>query len=314
MSGECRVPKTKRAARNGRPLVCGSKVKTAPQSCIALALALTAIPSFASAALAQTAGQSAAVTRPQKAISELEAAIAKAPAAPQSAKLYLQLGKLKRAYEDYPHSREGEDGDAYQRRQAEFESYAKARPEEYVYNEIGGTHLYNGVHFRTLQERFPKDPLVVDAAYEISKLSRGGECEGWVTCYISASFAPVRDFLRDYPDTKFSTEAVARTDAAFRKSTAWGEKWRSEFAEIADPHKDVDGYEAATLKTLVQEYEDLAAALPRLLRASAYETIAHYRARFGETKRARELYAFIVQHAPNYPRIAEVRKALAGLP
>ena len=249
---------------------------------------------------------------PLRAMQTLEEAIAAAPSSPTTAPLLLRLGILKREFEKYHWAREGEAAEAQEKRAAEFAAYAKARPEEYWYNEIGGDYLYSGFHLKEIEKRFPRSPLVVDADYELTKLTIGGECEGYVTCYISAKFTPVLAFLQKHPASKYSAEAVRRADEAFR-SNLWGEKWRSEFAEITDPHKDVEGYEAAQLKRMVQDYEDLAPTLPRLLRASATETVAYYRARFGEAAKAREHYTWIITHAADYQRIADVRKALAAL-
>lgn len=94
--------------------------------------------------------------------------------------------------------------------------YAKARPDEYGYNEFGGEWIYNGKDFHDLIERFPSSPLVDDAAYALTGLPGGGECEGSVACVISYGWAPVAEFLRAHPNARQADFAVARALEAFR--------------------------------------------------------------------------------------------------
>ena len=75
----------------------------------------------------------------------------------------------------------------------------------------------------------------------------------------------------------------------------------------------LDAYDPNNLKRLVQEYEDLAQKLPMRFRATAWETVAYYRNKFGEKDRARALYQRILQENPSYDGNAEIRKHLAAL-
>jgi tetratricopeptide (TPR) repeat protein len=243
----------------------------------------------------------------------LEAAIAKAPDNPNSAPYYLLLGRVKKEFEncqgDYANSSLSEPA----KQCKGFMEYAEARPNEYFYNEVGGDYLYGGFHFHELEKRFPSSPLAVEAAYEMISLSQGGECEGFLDCYIASAFTPVRNFLDRYPDTPHTAEAVRRADDAFRK-TLWGDVWKTEWVEIKDPNNSSDYYDPANLKKMVQEYEDLAEKLPVRARASAWETVAYYRNKFGEKDRARALYARILKENPDYENLPEIRKLLAALP
>jgi len=56
---------------------------------------------------------------------------------------------------------------------------------------------------------------VDDAAYELTLLPRGGECEGWIPCYISREWDPLAAFLQAYPASPFADAAIERTLAAF---------------------------------------------------------------------------------------------------
>ncbi len=246
------------------------------------------------------------------AMDQLEGAIAKAPDNPATAPYYLLLGRLKREFE-------GCQGDLTvsalsnpEKQCSGFVEYAKAHPTEYSYNEVGGNYLYGGLHFQELEKRYAGSPLAVEGAYELTKLSQGGECEGFLDCYIESEFSRVRDFLSRYPDTPHTTEAVKRADEAFRK-TLWGDVWKTEWTEIKDPNKSSDYYDAANLKKLVQEYEDLAEKLPRHSRASSWETVAYYRNKFGEKDRARLLYERILKENPDFENRAEIQSRLAAL-
>jgi tetratricopeptide (TPR) repeat protein len=247
----------------------------------------------------------------QKAMETLEQAIAKAPDDPHSAPYYFLLGKLKREYEKY------QDYNADSPEQAEklgkeFREYAEGRSAEYFHDESSDAYFYSGFHFRELDKRFPSNPLAVDAAYEITNLTQGGECEGQLVCYIDGGLAPVREFLLRYPDSPHTSEAVERADDAFRKNL-WGPVWKTSWTEVRDPTKATDFYDPAELKKVVGDYEGLAEKLPDRFRPRVYETTAYYHARLGETDRARQLYTLILQQAPDYENIGEVRKALRDL-
>ena len=248
-----------------------------------------------------------------KAIELLESAIAKAPDSPNSAPYYLLLGRIKKEFEKCFRSDYAASSLTDPEKQCEgFTEYAKAHPTEYFYNEVGGNYLYGGFHFQELEKRFPTSPLAVEAAYEFTKLSQGGECEGFVDCYIENGFTPVHNFLLRYPDSPHTAEAAKRADDAFRQNL-WGDIWKTERGEIKDANKASDDYyDPAVLKKMVQEYEDLAEKLPLRYRARAWETVAYYRALFGEKDHARDLYERILQQVPDYESNAEIRKKLAA--
>ena len=250
----------------------------------------------------------------RKAMELLESAIAKAPDNPNSAPYDLLLGRIKREFEKCFQSDYAASSLTDPEKQCNgFAEYAKARPTEYSYNEVGGNYLYSGVHFQEIEKRFPGSALAVEAAYELTKLSQGGECEGFITCYMRGGFTPVRDFLLRYPDSLHTPEAVKRADDAFRQNL-WGDVWNTERGEIKDPNNPSDDYyDPADLKKMVQEYEDLAEKLPVRYRARAWETVAYYRARFGERERARALYERILRQNPDYENNPEIRKKLASL-
>jgi len=215
-------------------------------------------------------GEAKALTQTdlRKAIGILEQAISKNPDDPAAAKYYLLLARLSKQYENYQVSSDNDAQGEYERRTKEFREYAESHPGAYFHDEPGDAFLYNGLHFKEVTRRFPASPEAVEAAYEITNLSQGGECEGQLTCYIEAEFEPVRRFLNQYPDSPHTAEAVQRANDAFRK-TLWGERWKTDWTEVRDPNQSTDFYDPAELKRLVGEYEDLAEKLPLRFRASA---------------------------------------------
>jgi tetratricopeptide (TPR) repeat protein len=239
----------------------------------------------------------------------LEEALAKSPDDPHSAPYYLLLGRLKKEYENYEGYNAGTP-EASERQRNEYREYAKARPNAYFHDEPGDSYLYNGIHFKELEKRFPSSLLAAEAGYEITNLSQGGECEGQLVCFIEFSFEPVRAFLLRYPDTSHSAEAAKRADDAFRNSL-WGDHWKTDWTEVTDPTKANAFYDPADLKKLVEEYEELAEKLPSRFRPRIYETVAYYRGKLGETQHARELYEKITAQFPNYENIQEIRQKLA---
>ena len=234
----------------------------------------------------------------RKSMELLEAAMAKAPDDPHSAPYYLQLGRLKKEYENYQGLYPGTQ-ESSEKQKKEFVEYAKARPKEYSYDEIGADYLYFGTHFKELEKRFPTSPFAIEAAYEITNLNQGGECEGYVTCYIEGAFAPVRDFLLRHPDTIHTAEAAQRADDSFRKNLWSSRQWQDALGEIGDPNKATDYYDPNELRKLVAEYEELAQKLPTKYRPRIWETAAHYRTRLGEKDKSRALYGRILKEFPS---------------
>jgi hypothetical protein len=93
--------------------------------------------------------------------------------------------------------------------------HAEARRGEFFYNEIGGDWLYQGKDFQELIRRFPGHDLEDDAAYEMTLLRKGGECEGWIPCYVSGQWEPLSTFLKAYPESPLADMAIERALAAF---------------------------------------------------------------------------------------------------
>src|SRR5206468_1820491 len=148
-------------------------------------------------------------------------------------------------------------------------------------------YIYNGYHFRELMRRFPKSEWADDAAWELMLLSRGGECEGNVACYIGRGFDPVAEFLRDYPTSPFAQDAAQRADSAFTQA----------LADVVDLTEPSDDYSPGEVRELLARYDTLVQRLPTQLRARATLTIADLWSRFLNRERARVLYGWLLATA-----------------
>lgn len=304
VSAGCRQKQTEAPAKPARPSVQNlPQYSAAPDS--------QPVADFHSDPLYQQA-DALSRTDIHRSMELLEVAIAKSPEGPTTAPYYLLLGSQKKKFEGCQFEYLSLDLEDRNGQCADFRQYASARPNEYWFNEIGDDYLYQGFHFKELEKHFPSSPLAVEAGYQLTYLARGGECEGYVDCNIEVGFAPVRDFLKKYPDSRYTAEAVRRADDAFRK-VLWGQIWKTDSGEITDVNKQSEFYDPADLKKLVQEYEDVAETIPVRFRASALETIAYYRGKFGEKDRASALYERILKENPEYENLPEIRKRLAAL-
>lgn len=158
--------------------------------------------------------------------------------------------------------------------------YASGRPDVYGYNEVGGNWLYNGVDFQDLIKRFPDHALADEAAYALTRLSGGGECEGVVPCYIGREWAPVAEFLRARPHSPRADLAVTRAIAAFRHADD------VEDLRVATDMNDVEG-----VRGLVAELDTLGRTLPQPLSARLLIRAGELWERYLEYDRAKSAYA-----------------------
>jgi hypothetical protein len=163
----------------------------------------------------------------------VEGLLAKATDA-EKPRLLFALGRLKRLFMSRQGTAQGR--------------YAAAREDEYWYNELGDNYIYTGKHLKQLIDSFPRHDLADDAAYELTLLPLGGECEGFVTCAIGAEWIHVKDFLAQYPTSAYARRALDRALAAYAKE------------EYYDPNE---------LRSLLLQFDSVATRLPPLLKTRA---------------------------------------------
>ena len=174
--------------------------------------------------------------------------------------------------------------------------YAAARPTEYFYDEIGGGWLYRGWHFEELRRRFPNDSLTDDAAYALTRLPGGGECEGFIPCYVARGFGPVAEFLREYPQSHFAHEAIRRALAAF-----------AQFTPELDLRQGSEYVDTSDVRRLVTELDSLGRALPPSLGVKLLARAAELWEQMGELRAARETFTLAASRAS-----PDVRDCLAA--
>lgn len=150
------------------------------------------------------------------------------------------------------------------------EAYAKAREGEYWYNEIGGNYLYQGTHFRQLIERFPDHHLADDAGYQLTMLPEGGECEGFITCYIARSLHDVQDFLVQFPNSPYAPRALERVMHAFETQLNDLDLTKKSADQMYDPNE---------LPPIVARFDTATMKLPPALRAQASALVGRINAR-----------------------------------
>ncbi len=232
-------------------------------------------------------GYAAAVSTgdPLQAIEAAEKALAGGPPAEESAQLYLQLGRLKKSAE----------GDA---------AYAQQRPGEYARDEIGDRYLYNGKHFMHLLVKYPDSSQADEAAYELTKLNAGGECEGFTDCYIGRQFGQVSQFLKDRPGSRFAAEAVARANEAFTAN----------LKEAGDLNAPRERYDPEKVKELLRQYDNLAALFPKRIRTKAFLVIAELWAKFLDYDRAKGIYKALLADEPDEATAQAAKEGLAAIP
>jgi hypothetical protein len=145
------------------------------------------------------------------------------------------------------------------------------RDSMYFYNEIGGGYLYNGFHFRELARRFPADTFAAIAAFDAAFLPEGGECEGYVACYMSRHFEPIATFLRSHARSRFAEQAIDSINIGFRRSLTFADSVKATEPSWVD---------TTDIRNVLSSYDSLAAMLPGPLRTRAYESLAPWLARF----------------------------------
>jgi len=202
--------------------------------------------------------------------------------------LLLQLGRAKSAFRPYgggPH-----------------DDYARARPEEYLWDEPSGSWGYNGLALHELLRRFPDSHLAVEAAYAITLLPLRGECEGFVSGCISWEWGPLTHFLRTHPEAPLADSAVSRTLAIFDIVEA--------AAELRTPTEHLD---PEALGELVARLDSIGRTLPPARGARLLERAGELWEQFVDYERAELAYRAALPGADDVTR-ARLEARLASLP
>jgi hypothetical protein len=174
--------------------------------------------------------------------------------------------------------------------------YAAAWKKEFFYQELAGAWLYTGWHFKELLRRFPNHKFADDAAYELTRMPEGGECEGYVPCQVASLWMRLDPFLRKYPSSPYADSAVQRTLLAF---SAIKPKMNLTIAS-----SDIDPVE---IRKHVNSLEHTANTLPLERRLVLLARVAELREQLGEFPRARNTARLIVDM-----RVGALSDCMAG--
>ena len=182
------------------------------------------------------------------------------------------------------------------------ERYARAHPDDYWYNEVGADWLYTGTDLRELIRRFPQHELVDDAAYMMTRLPLGGECEGYVPCYTGSTWGPVSEFLAAYPQSPYADSAVARALVAF-----------GHIEPDAELRASSAAYEPNDIRQLISSLDSVARLLPERQRVPLLTRAGELWTQLVEYDRARAAYSAAAAGATPAVR-ACIEQRLAAVP
>ncbi|HVT45634.1 MAG TPA: hypothetical protein VMT00_14740 [Thermoanaerobaculia bacterium] len=229
---------------------------------------------------------------------------------PQRVRLQLLAGRARleheQALDDLSHSPE-----AFAQRRRELDEEARAHRSQYRRSQPAGIWLYNGYHFREILRGFPESDLADDAAYELTRLTFAGECEGSIPCHVKAELEPLLGFLERFPQSELAPQAIIRANEAFTNNLYL--RGRAQPVPIVDLRAKAAGYDPREVERLLARYTAVASSLPPPTRAHAFETIADLWERMGDREKALELYTFIVRNVPDYPNLDEIGRRIRRL-
>ena len=134
--------------------------------------------------------------------------------------------------------------------------YAESHGRDFFHDEPSGDALYRGTDFKELLRRFPDHELADDAAYELTRLPLGGDCEGFIACYVAREWEPLSTFLLAYPNSPLADAAVDRALSAFENIEA-----------DKDLRTETDFYEPKAIGELVASLDAVGRTLTQPRRA-----------------------------------------------
>jgi hypothetical protein len=85
------------------------------------------------------------------------------------------------------------------------------------YNEIGGNWLINDQLVWNLHAKYRQTAAADDLAWLAAALPKGGECEGYVPCYIALANMRSGEYLRRHPHGVHADEAMRQIIEAFER-------------------------------------------------------------------------------------------------
>jgi len=153
--------------------------------------------------------------------------------------------------------------------------YAREHPDDYWMDTPWAVYRYTQRHLRELTERFPDYDFADDAAYLLAKPFEGSECEGDFVCglVVRKRVGALTDFIRRYPRSEYTPEAVRRANETFTSTLTYVEKGLS-----PGEHGKPEPLILDAVDSLLASYETATLGLLDTLRTVAQTGIAESRA------------------------------------
>lgn len=189
------------------------------------------------------------------------AASAQSPAA-MAAREYNRLVKLSKDLEKIP-------ADRYDKEP--HRSFIRRNRRDIVYSEPAGQWFVRADRFWSLQKKYAKLPIADDIAWSAAETPLPGECEGYVNCYISRLRSTYGEYLRLYPNGRYSKEAVERM-VEYSQPMAG-----DEYTNYNGPESRAD---KRTLKKMIAEMRGILNKAAPASKAKALEQLAVIETRF----------------------------------
>ncbi len=94
---------------------------------------------------------------------------------------------------------------------AELKDYIENRKDDFEWATLGG-YLYSGKDWKAVMGRYPESEIADDAAFNYYTRSRGGECEGFRSCYCQRAIDSYGEFMRRYQESEHFSESLERLE------------------------------------------------------------------------------------------------------
>ena len=102
------------------------------------------------------------------------------------------------------------------------------------YDEIAGSWIIGHARVLELHDKYRQTKSADDIAWFAASIPLGGECEGYVPCYMSSANATYGEYLRRHPQGAHSGEAMRAIATAIRSAQDLIRKYPKTFAPKSD--------------------------------------------------------------------------------
>jgi hypothetical protein len=148
-----------------------------------------------------------------------------------------------------------------------YRGLLKANKSDIVYSEPAGEYYVRSDLFWDLRKKYRSLAIADRIAWSAAENPLPGECEGYVNCYLFKVRTTYGEYLRLYPEGKYTNKAVQKT-AEFLKYIA---------DDAASPKKNYDGptenSERSEFARAIRELEKILSKVPHAKAAEAVKQL-----------------------------------------